>query len=198
MIIQNMTKGTALNVVMHSSVAFSSATAYTIIPGSQNDLDGGTAQISKDDGTFSSLTNSAVYIGPGIWSIQLTAEEMDADKIDVVYHDNVGNKFSGMVTIFTGTSGSSAIGVSNFSPDLLDFLVTSINSNYFLREVDLDLSTYNYYGFAKTSSVWVIVRENKATLALTYAIRQSGVNDKRFNQVWNQKTNLDYTSSAPF
>ena len=44
-----------------------------------------TAKVTKDGGTQGTSTNSAVHEGNGQWSINLTATEMDADIVGVVF-----------------------------------------------------------------------------------------------------------------
>lgn len=87
------TRGEALPnfsfLMVSSSDHISDATALTV-----------TAQVQKDDGAFAAATNSVVEIGLGYYRIDLTATEMDADKILLRFSatgaDNRG------VEIFTG------------------------------------------------------------------------------------------------
>ena len=111
MVFTNISKGEAFKLVLCSKVAFSSNTPYSIIPMNQANLDyAGKAKISKDGGAFGSVTNDSVYITPGCFSIQLTADEMNADRIDIVYgtSDYGHEKFATQATIFTGSVSGGA------------------------------------------------------------------------------------------
>lgn len=67
-------------------------------------------KISKDGGAFSTSTNAATALANGIIKLILTADEMNADRIDIYSSTLLADgtcAFS--TTIFTGTSGGSNI-----------------------------------------------------------------------------------------
>lgn len=169
-------------------------------------LTGASWTISKDGASPVALTNTPVNVNGGQGYIQLTAEEMNADVI-MVYgsiYDNSGSAsaeagYISSTIIYTGSaSGGSGVGVSNFTAELLSFLVSSLSRKYFLRAIDLNSTSFNYYGFARTGNVWTIVRENKSTSVLEYAVKQPGLNDKRFLQAYVKRSSLIYSTTAPF
>jgi hypothetical protein len=107
MVYTGIDKGVAFKLICISSVAFTNVTSYFMVPSNQADLDAASYKlISKDDGAFVPLTNSPVFVAPGVFSIQLTADEMNANKIQVVFahNANMEDKFSSLDVIFTGSS----------------------------------------------------------------------------------------------
>lgn len=154
--------------------------------------------IYKDGGSGATPTNALVHMGSNVNTLTLTATEMDADEIVIVVKDTATPKGDGVIVIKTGIVETATPTSTNYSADLLAFITTSVDLNFSLRKLDFNSSVYNYYGFAKTSSNWVIVRENKSTFVLGYATKQSGVNDKRFLQAFSARTSLTYSGSAPF
>jgi len=122
MVFQNIPKGQAFRVVLTSQVAFTTTTSYDIPPRNQSDIDAGSGLISKDGGAFQPLTNTGVFIAKGAFYVELTTNEMDADRIDIVYTGPT-QKFTTMATILTSSgsqSGSGGLALTDTVTDILN------------------------------------------------------------------------------
>jgi hypothetical protein len=101
MVYNNIPKGQAFRLY-----AISEYTNDTCRPAGQSQLDIGIHKISKDDGVFNNASNIPIFLFRTAWYIDLTADEMNAEKI-VIYscgYDKTMFVYRSIDTIFTGTS----------------------------------------------------------------------------------------------
>ena len=96
----NITKGKEFTVTLVTEVNIGSS---NIFPHTSAFAGYSTYIISKDGGAFQSTTNKGIYIDKGIQTITLTADEMNADRIDVIAkHYDAGLGYIAPASIFTG------------------------------------------------------------------------------------------------
>ena len=105
MVYTNITKGATFKLLCSPS-----ATATDFAPSSQAHLTAATYKISHDCNSFVATTNKGVYYARAVFTLLLTATEMDADRIDIYISWNAsGSSFAETVTIFTGSSSGSSL-----------------------------------------------------------------------------------------
>jgi len=105
MVYTNITRGATFKLLCSPS-----ATASDFTPSSQGHLNAATYRISKDGGSFVATINKGVYCARAVFTLLLTATEMDADRIDIyISWDALGSSFAETVTIFTGSSSGSSL-----------------------------------------------------------------------------------------
>ena len=83
-----------------TSVYFASIAAAGVAPYTGG-FTAGEAQISKDGAAFANVTNLPTHIGNGVYNIQLTATEMQAEFINLSFIDGAGANISDYVEIDT-------------------------------------------------------------------------------------------------
>jgi hypothetical protein len=120
MVLTNIPKGIAYKLVLQANFGFSGNTPYRVVPYQSSQVtDASSKVISKDDGGFVALTNAPQYVSLGLLSVDLTATEMNADKIivSVAHGTSVSNdatvSFTAVATIFTGSSSGSGISAAD-------------------------------------------------------------------------------------
>mgnify|MGYP001563449365 CR=1 FL=1 len=103
----------------YSSGAFSGTTSGSFV----------SIKISKDGGSFNDATNTAIYLGIlGIFSLILTADEMNADTILIRIDASVDN----CVQIKTSSGGGSSLTAA----DVWAYTTRTLTSAYDQAEVD--------------------------------------------------------------
>lgn len=103
MYITGITKGVEFSVVTNFEDTIG------LSPNAQGDLTRSlgrmTIKISKDGGAYVDAVNDATFILKGSFSLTLTAEEMNADKIELVTKQSYGGREGVLaLTILTGSS----------------------------------------------------------------------------------------------
>ena len=162
----------------------------TLYPNGQEACNGFVGTISKDDGTFVSLTNGFTFITTGIMSVQLTANEMNADKIVIIARHDSANATGGVV-IVTGASGA-----TTQSPALITAIAKANEKGYSVVIKEVEENGYNYYGLTNTDNVWwMIIRESTDLLTIGYKMaKQSRM---PFLTGWTNRATLNYSTKFP-
>lgn len=180
--------------------------------------------ISKDGGTFTEATNAGVNISTdssnttgtrGRGYLNLTADEMNADVVMIAILSGGTNSVPETYIIYTTTgSGGDGItaeevweyadrslttdsenpGISNFKQAFLNLLMTGVELDYDLVDVDLAESGFNYYGLRKNNSTYLIVKEDLIEGTLTFAYKNNN-SGKGYQNVWDSRTSSLYSSS---
>lgn len=90
-------------------------------------------KISKDDGSYVNTTNNFVEVGNGLYYVDLTSTEMNADVISLYFGSGSGSGDHAM--IYTGLVGSGGSGGGISLDDEIEGKVTLPTGNLTIRQI---------------------------------------------------------------
>lgn len=163
----------------------------------------GGAVISKDGGSFVSATNALGDDDPGtgLFSLQLTADEMDADKIVGRVQCRIGSDdpsndhvFIFVIDTTTSSGGSGNSSTQGMSIAALSTMVKASSVGYTLTEYALAESNYNYYGLVKNGKIWIVIRDKVDLTETDYY--QAPKSRQTFGLGWANRATLSYKESV--